>query len=108
VDQFLGTGQLLWAEKPAPNHLKLLRGDRKARLNTDEPIPAESDADLTRPPRGIGAKAGAVWRRLAPDLVDKGCLTLWDTDLFGAFCTSVAQYDDARRLVQEARRDGVG
>lgn len=90
--------------KRTPNHLKLLRGSEPRYLNPGEPIPAVAEDDLTQPPRGLGAKPSAVWRRLAPDLIDKGCLTPWDVDLFGAFCVSVAQYHELRRLVQ---RHGV-
>lgn len=86
--------------KPASNHLKVLRGDREHRLNRYEPIPSDvASLDLTKPPRGLGVKAAAVWRRLAPDLVDKGMLTAWDVDLFGAFCASVAQYNELERLL---------
>jgi|SRR5271167_2419551 len=78
-------------------------------LNPDEPVPAaDPELDLTKPPRGIGAGAARVWRRLAPDLVDKGCLTAWDVDLFGAFCVSVAQYSEARQLVAKRGATGVG
>jgi P27 family predicted phage terminase small subunit len=87
--------------KPAPNHLKVLRGDREQYLNRDEPIPtAVPGVDLTKPPRGIGAPAARVWRRLAPDLVDKGMLTAWDVDLFGAYCDTVATYEDVRRQLR--------
>jgi P27 family predicted phage terminase small subunit len=40
--------------------------------------------------------------------VDKGCLTAWDVDLFAAFCVSVAQYNELRRLVQKHGVIGPG
>lgn len=90
--------------KPMPNHLKVLRGDREQNLNRDEPIPtpAAPGVDLTKPPRGIGRGPAAVWRRLAPDLVDKGMLTPWDVDLFGAYCDAVANYEAVRRQLRES------
>ena len=82
--------------RPAtPNHLKVVAGVDEARLNRNEPVPAAVD-DLKSPPAGLPEAAQVVWRRLAPDLVDKKVLTAWDSDLFGAYCIAKAQYDACR------------
>jgi phage terminase small subunit len=76
-----------------PNHLKILSGEREDRINRNEPIPGE--CDITPP--GLSTVARQVWDRLAPDLIDKGCLTAWDVDLFSVYCEAVATYYDARQ-----------
>lgn len=85
--------------RPAtPNHLKVLQGVDENRLNRDEPVPSGL-ADAFAPPEDLSEAAQAVWRRLAPDLVDKKVLTRWDVDLFAAYCTAKAQYDACRTLM---------
>lgn len=84
--------------KPAPNHLKVLRGTDERYVNRDEPTPAAVEG-LTVPPADLPAGAQAVWRRLAPDLVDKSVLSAWDADLFRAYCVAVAHYEDLRQRI---------
>jgi|SRR5271156_5835119 len=38
------------------------------------------------PPIELPADAMAIWNRLAPDLIDKGCLSAWDVDEFANGC----------------------
>ena len=73
---------------PKPTHLKILDGDRADRINYDEPIPDE-DCEI-KPPPGMRGGARKVWRRLAPDLIDKGVLTAWDVDSFAIVCDALA------------------
>lgn len=70
-----------------PNHLKVLEGAPESAINRDEPTPA---AATIKAPSGMRAKARAVWRRLAPDLEDKGVLTAWDVDAFAVVCEAIA------------------
>lgn len=81
--------------KPRPDHLKAIAGVEERYRNRAEPTPAGADEliDLKVPPRGLGAPAARVWRRLAPDLVDKHMLTAWDVDLFAVFCRAKATHD---------------
>jgi len=93
---------------PTPTHMKIVRGDEERHINRDEPEPepaALQGIDLKTPPRGLGAKAAAVWRRLAPDLVDKHVLTTWDVDLFAAFCDAVVEYQALKSIRNRHRRD---
>lgn len=69
---------------PTPTNLRILRGDRKDRINTDEPQPT-SDG-VVRCPTWLSTKAKLVWRRLAPDLIAKKVLTAWDVDSFADVC----------------------
>jgi len=43
--------------------------------------------------------AQAVWDRLAPHLISKGCLSSWDLDLFIVYCDAAATYHDCRRAM---------
>jgi P27 family predicted phage terminase small subunit len=51
------------------------------------------------PPRGLSPGARKVWDRLAPDLIDKGCLTAWDVDMFRVYCDAVAIFHECRELM---------
>lgn len=85
--------------KPKPLHLKLLKGEQESRINRDEPLPSEG---RVTEPDGMTNQARQIWRELAPDLMDKGCLTTWDVYTFEAFCEAVAQYRECRRLLNES------
>lgn len=83
--------------KPAPTHLKLLRGDAEDRINRDEPIPSEPEDGIIQPPEELSEDAKKVWDYYAEDLEDKGCLTPWDVDTFAVFCNAVAIYRDCKK-----------
>ena len=85
--------------RPAkPTELKLLHGDKKSRINTDEPTPASGDI---KPPSSLGKEAKKVWNRLAPDLIAKGVLTSWDVDEFAQFCDAVERAQRAAKNLDE-------
>lgn len=88
--------------KAAPTHLKVIAGTRECRINRDEPTPTEGKAEQ---PEGMTKDAAAIWDELAPDLIDKGCLTPWDVYTFEAFCEAVAQYRRCRDLLYAAESD---
>lgn len=83
--------------KPRPTHLKVIEGERESRINRDEPLPTE---DKAVKPEGMSEGAAGVWDELAPDLIDKGCLTPWDVHLFEAFCEAVHTYRENRDLLR--------
>ena len=83
---------------PAPTALKLVRGDRRSRVNRNEPIPPPADPAA---PSWLTADALVVWKRLAPSLERSGVLTVWDVDVFAGFCTAVALRGEAERHIQE-------
>lgn len=68
---------------PKPTKLRVLHGDKKSRINHEEPVPPEAPVTC---PSWLSAKAKAVWRRLAPSLIARGVLTPWDADMFARFC----------------------
>lgn len=82
--------------KPKPTNLRVLHGDKKSRINKNEPIP--SDAEV-RIPGHLSDGATAVWDRLAPELVERGVLTTWDVDEFAAFCDAADRTERSRRTL---------
>ena len=67
--------------KRKPNHLQLLRGTRKDRLNPYEPVPI---GDVVKPT--MSGVASAVWDRLAPICLQMGTLTRADVPAFVRLC----------------------
>jgi P27 family predicted phage terminase small subunit len=79
-----------------PTHLKVLSGERESRINRGEPLPT---GDTIAPPVHLTDGAQKVWDRLAPDLIDKSCLTAWDADLFAVFCDAAATFYECRSAI---------
>lgn len=77
--------------KPAPAKLKLLKGTDERYINRDAPLPSEGAVVC---PDWLCDGAKEVWARLAPDLVDKECLTPWDVDTFAIVCNAIYVYRD--------------
>lgn len=76
-----------------PDHLKVLHGDRKDRINDDAPLPMEGEIV---PSFELSGEGQANWDRLAPDRIAQGVLTAWDADAFAQFCEALVV---ARRAV---------
>lgn len=84
--------------KPTP--LKILHGDRKDRVNTQEPKPSAIEVV---PPSWLSRPARTVWNQYAPDLIRAGVLTAWDVEEFGGWCDAAAR---RRRAVRRLEREG--
>jgi P27 family predicted phage terminase small subunit len=77
--------------RPLPSKLKLLRGNPGGRpLNTREPQPPALER-VPRPPRYLGRRAAAEFRRVARQLVDSRVLTALDLAALGAYCSAFGQ-----------------
>lgn len=76
---------------PAPTPLKIVRGTRKDRVNSDEPLP---DGAMARP-TWLRPAALAVWDHYAPKLGSKRVATDWDEDAFLTYCDAVARRNEA-------------
>jgi P27 family predicted phage terminase small subunit len=81
---------------PKPTSLRILHGDRKDRVNTDEPVPPTEEIVC---PDWASDAARTVWDRLAPGLFERGVLTAWDVDAFLVVCEALARYKAATQLV---------
>lgn len=85
---------------PAPTPLKLVRGTRKDRVNTEEPLPGP---DKVSPPSWLSRDAQKLWAQYAPDLERQGVLKPWDCEHFGLWCDVAA-----KRRVASAEIDRIG
>ena len=90
--------------KSKPTHLKVIEGERESRINRNEPLPGEGKPVK---PKGMTPGAVKVWDEMAPDLIDKGCLTPWDVYAFEALCEAIANFRQCRDL-NEAFDSGEG
>lgn len=85
---------------PTPTVIKKLRGNPgKRRLNDAEPRPGA--ARLPSAPRWMSEAARGHWRKLSKGLFDCGLLTEVDAPALAMLCETLAQYIEAKRLVQE-------
>lgn len=95
---------------PTPTHLRVVRGDRKDRINTAEPKPKKQKP---RCPDWLSDEAKAVWRRTTKQLDAMDILFAADTDIIAAYANAVVNYQRATELVDRSgvlvkgRRDGV-
>ena len=89
--------------RPAPTDLKIVRGDRKSRVNTRGPK-VDPGLETPKPPTWMSAGAKRVWRDLAPEMHKLGLLKPLYRPAFGVFCTAVARYAEAVAVGDE---DGI-
>jgi P27 family predicted phage terminase small subunit len=83
--------------KPQPTTLKLLRGNPGKRpLKGAEPRPG----GIPRCPQWLDDRAKAEWKRLGPQLIRLGLLTLVDRAAFSAYCQAWAEFDHATRTLK--------
>lgn len=83
---------------PKPTNVRKLHGDRKDRIPTGEPQPAELEV---RCPNWLSPAAKRIWKRYAPDLKRKGVLTAWDTEAFATWCDAAARRRHAAKMLDE-------
>lgn len=95
---------------PTPTHLRIIRGDRKDRINTKEPKPTKK---LPKCPNWLSEEAKIIWKRTAKELNAMNLLYEADQDILTAYANAVANYQKATELVDRSgvlikgRRDGV-
>lgn len=80
-----------------PTNIAVLHGERKDRINQNEPKPSVL---VVEPPSWLGEQAVKVWQQLAPDLKAKGVLTAWDCEAFAAWCDAVVRRRHASERLQ--------
>lgn len=83
---------------PMPTKLKELRGNPgKRALNVNEPQPLAAKVTC---PRWLPTAAKREWRRIAPELVRLGLLTLVDRGALAAYCEAWAEAIMAHETLQ--------
>lgn len=85
--------------RPTPTALKVVKGERKDRINRAEPIPSGEP----QPPDWLDEEALAIWQEYAPDLIAKKVLTPWDVEEFATWCDWAKVH---RQAVKHIRRLG--
>lgn len=82
--------------KPVPSRMHELRGDpgKRHRSREGEPTP-DLLVRVPKPPRYLTARAAAVWRETAPELVRMRLMAKIDTGLFAGYCSAAARYQEA-------------
>lgn len=70
--------------KPKPAAIKIAKGEKKNRINFNEPkLAREKDGT---PPPGLDALAIVEWNRIFPELKKSGALCRTDRQTFAAYC----------------------
>lgn len=84
---------------PQPTKLKILRGNPGQRaLPANEPTPAASDA---KPPKGISKDAKAIWKEIAPALINAGILTEADRSELARLCELRVEAASLRKILND-------
>jgi P27 family predicted phage terminase small subunit len=79
-----------------PTQLKILQGTfRRHRAKKGEPKPAPVTA-VPKPPRHLNGFGKWMWRRIAPELVEKQILTVLDLQALEILCDAYGFYRAAR------------
>jgi hypothetical protein len=76
-------------QQPKPAALKLVNGNPGGRPIQEEVKPPV--AEIKRP-AFVKGKAARIWKQYAPSLEAQGVLTVWDVDMFGAWCCLMAEF----------------
>ena len=85
--------------KPTPTKLKMLRGNPGHRpLPKNEPQSALLDAE---PPGDLSADEQRIWATVFEDIAGSGVVTRLDRPGFRLLVETIADYEDARRTIQE-------
>jgi P27 family predicted phage terminase small subunit len=79
-----------------PTQLKIIHGTfRKHRAKKGEPKPQLVD-EVPKPPRHLNGFGKWIWRRIAPELVEKRILTVLDLQSLEILCDAYGLYRAAR------------
>ncbi len=84
---------------PKPTNLRLLHGDKKSRINTNEPQPR---AALPEAPDELTPQAREVWEYTIEELGPMRIATAADRDALAAYCEAVALHKRAAQLLAKS------
>ncbi|MEV2277858.1 phage terminase small subunit P27 family [Nocardiopsis sp. NPDC049922] len=85
--------------RPTPTNVRLLRGDRRDRVNTDEPMPADG---LPECPDDASPEVREVWDYTVDQLAAMGTATPADRDALRAYCEAVVTHRKACALLAKS------
>lgn len=81
--------------KSKPAAIKILKGDKKNRINFNEPKFTKVSEKDSAPPPGLDALAVAEWNRLFPELKKSGALCRTDRQSFAGYCHAYSVWRNA-------------
>lgn len=84
---------------PKPTNLRLLHGDRKDRINNNEPMPRSA---LPECPDDVSDEVRAVWDYTMAELEPMGVATAADRDTLLCYCEAVAGHRRASALLAKS------
>lgn len=84
---------------PKPTKLRLLHGDRKDRINTDEPVPPDGSPQC---PPEVSAEVRDVWDYAMTNLIAMGIATPADRDALLCFCEAVVSHRKASAVLAKS------
>jgi P27 family predicted phage terminase small subunit len=95
---------------PTPTRLKVLRGDKKNRINYDEPVPELGTPEM---PEDLSPMARSIWQELMPLVEHMQILSPLDKWMFAGYCESVARFRETTAVVAKVgvimrTQDGKG
>ena len=82
--------------RPKPTNLRILHGDRKDRINTDEPIPTSG---VPAPPYEMDAEVQQVWDYTVEQLRVMRTISMADRDVLACYCEAVVTHRKASKLL---------
>lgn len=82
--------------RPKPTNLRILHGDRKDRINTDEPPAPDGVAQC---PAGVSEQVRAVWDYTVAQLEAMGCASPADRDSLLCYCEAVVTHRQASAIL---------
>lgn len=85
---------------PKPTNLRILHGDKEARINRAEPRPR--DLPPERPP-WLTPYAAEEWDRIAPDLTRMGTAKAIDAAALAAYCEAVGRFRSAMEILSQSQ-----
>jgi len=86
-----------------PRQQKIIEGTfRKDRNPSHEPEP-EKYTEAPKPPSHLGKFGKKLWKRLAPELIEEGLLTVLDNQALELLCETYDQYRQAHEAVYYVR-----
>ena len=88
-----------YGPRPKPTKLRVLHGDRKDRINTDEPTAPDGPPEC---PEGVSTEVRQVWDHALNNLVVMGVATPADRDALLAFCEAVVTHRKASALLAQS------
>jgi P27 family predicted phage terminase small subunit len=91
--------------QPKPTNLRVLHGDRKDRINTEEPVPRDG---LPVCPSGVSDEVKQVWDYTLAELSAMKCATPADRDALLAYCEAVVLHRLASQEIAEGGITALG